>query len=154
MPAILIASVLLLSWLLADTPILVLIAVGALLVTATLLLLRRGATAALGELGRHVVEGLPRIVNELCLFLAAGVLAAGISALILHGVIDNPFSGFDAVRPPATSPAYSIQAEHPRLPSLMIAAERWESHFQRLRANITSEYWGRIVLGSFAPQLV
>lgn len=30
---------------------------------------------------------------------------------------------FDAVRPPATSPAYSIEAAHPRVPSLMIAAE-------------------------------
>ena len=49
---------------------------------------------------------------------------------------------------------YAINPKHQCLVSLMIAVERWENHFQRLRANITSEYWGRIVLGSFAPQLV
>ena len=95
-PAILIACVLLLSWLLADTPILILIASSALLVTGAVLMLRRGVAASLAELRGHVLEGLPRVVNELCLFLAAGVLAAGIAALIRHGLIANPFSGFDA----------------------------------------------------------
>lgn len=95
-PVILIATVLLLAWLFDDTPILVLIASGALLVTAVVLLGRRGIGASLAGLGKHVFEGLPRIVNELCLFLAAGVLAAGISALIQHGVIDNPFDYFDS----------------------------------------------------------
>jgi hypothetical protein len=37
------------------------------------------------------------MVNELCLFLAAGVLAGGISALIQHGVFANPFIQFDSV---------------------------------------------------------
>jgi hypothetical protein len=96
-PAILIVTVLALSQLLAGTPILVLIALGALLVTMAVLTLRRGLVASFAGLRDHVLTGLPRIVNELCLFLSAGVLAAGISALILHGVIDNPFSGFDAV---------------------------------------------------------
>ena len=44
-----------------------------------------------------MTRGLPRIVNELCLFLAAGVLAGGISALIMHGVFENPFNQFDAI---------------------------------------------------------
>lgn len=96
-PAILIAVVLLLSRLLDDTPILVLIAVSALLVTVAVLAYRRGAAGTIAGLRDHVLSGLPRIVNELCLFLSAGVLAAGISALILHGVIDNPFDRFDAV---------------------------------------------------------
>jgi len=96
-PLILIAVVLLLSWLLDDTPILVLIAISALLVTAAVLALRRGVTETMAGLRDHVLTGLPRIVNELCLFLSAGVLAAGISALIMHGVIDSPFDRFDAV---------------------------------------------------------
>lgn len=96
-PAILIACVLVLSQLLPDTPILVLIALSALSVTAGVLLFRRGARASLGALRDYVFTGLPRIVNELCLFLAAGVLAAGISALILSGVLSNPFTEFDAV---------------------------------------------------------
>jgi len=96
-PVILIVTVLLLSRLLEKTSILVLIAIGALLVTTLVLALRRGVAGSIAGLRDHVLTGLPRIVNELCLFLSAGVLAAGISALIMHGVIDNPFDRFDAV---------------------------------------------------------
>lgn len=96
-PALLIVTVILLSQILAGISILVLIAVSALLVTAGTLLLRRGPLESLRRLREHVVDGLPRVVNELCLFLAAGVLAAGISALINHGVLQNPFDQFDGV---------------------------------------------------------
>ena len=96
-PAILIVTVIVISQLFADIPILVLIAVSALLVTCSVLLLRNGVDGSLERLGQYVVAGLPRIVTELCLFLAAGVLAGGISALILHGVFTNPFNDFDAV---------------------------------------------------------
>ncbi len=96
-PAILIVTVTLMSQLLANTSILVLIAISALLVTASVLVARYGLNESIVRLREYVFEGLPRIVNELCLFLAAGVLAAGISALILHGVFDNPFDQFDSV---------------------------------------------------------
>lgn len=96
-PAILILTVVLLSQWLADTSILVLIAISALLVTMLVLALRYGIVESGKRLRDHVLGGLPRIVNELCLFLAAGVLAAGISALILHGVFANPFAQFDSV---------------------------------------------------------
>ena len=96
-PALLIATVVILSQAFAGIPILVVIAVGALLVTASVLLWRRGAKAALYGLKEYATTGLPRIVNELCLFLAAGVLAGGISALVLNGVLENPFDRFDAV---------------------------------------------------------
>ena len=43
-----------------------------------------------------MVNGLPRMVNELTLFLAAGVLAAGMSAIIDNGVLQTPFTHFDA----------------------------------------------------------
>ena len=96
-PAILIITVVLISLLLPTTPILVLIAISALLVTCSLLILRHSMTGSIQRLKTYVVNGLPRIVNELCLFLAAGVLAGGISALITHGVFENPFSQFDAI---------------------------------------------------------
>lgn len=96
-PALLIVSVALMSQLLAGTSILVLIAISALLVTLLVLTVRYGMVESARRLRDYVLEGLPRIVNELCLFLAAGVLAAGISALILHDVFDNPFAHFDAV---------------------------------------------------------
>jgi len=96
-PAILIITVALLSQLLAATSILVLIAISGLLVTASVLVVRHGVTGSITRLQAYVVNGLPRIVNELCLFLAAGVLAGGISALIQHGVFENPFDHFDAI---------------------------------------------------------
>jgi hypothetical protein len=96
-PAILIVTVVLMSQLFAAIPILVLIAISALLVTVSVLLVRNGIAGSIARLREYVIDGLPRIVNELCLFLAAGVLAGGISALILNGVLQNPFTGFDAV---------------------------------------------------------
>ena len=96
-PLLLIVSVVLAGYLLDKAPILVLIALCALLVTLAVLWLRHGIGGSLARLRQHIIDGLPRIVNELCLFLAAGVLAAGISALIQHGVFENPFARFDAV---------------------------------------------------------
>jgi hypothetical protein len=96
-PAILIVTVALMSQLLTETSILVLIAISALLVTASVLVVRHGIAGSVTRLQAYVVNGLPRIVNELCLFLAAGVLAGGISALIQHGVFENSFNHFDAV---------------------------------------------------------
>jgi len=96
-PALLIGCVVVLSQLFPSIPILVLIAISALLVTVTVLLLRSGLTGSLVRLREYSTGGLPRIVNELCLFLAAGVLAGGISALIQQGFLPNPFTHFDAV---------------------------------------------------------
>ena len=96
-PAILIIVVITMSWLFPDKSILVLIAISALLVTTSVLFLRQGIGGTIARLQEYSTTGLPRIVNELCLFLAAGVLAGGISALILHGVIENPFTEFDSV---------------------------------------------------------
>jgi hypothetical protein len=96
-PAVLIVTVVAMSRLFPAIPILVLIALSALLVTTTTLLLRNGFAGTVTRLKEYSTEGLPRIVNELCLFLAAGVLAAGISALITNGVFDNPFTRFDAI---------------------------------------------------------
>jgi hypothetical protein len=96
-PAILIITVVSISQLLPTTPILVLIAISALLVTCSVLILRHGIIGSIERFKTYVTNGLPRIVNELCLFLAAGVLAGGISALITHGVFENPFDQFNAI---------------------------------------------------------
>jgi hypothetical protein len=96
-PMTLIVTVILMAQLLPDTPILVLIAISALMVTILVLIKRFGIAGSFRRLSDYVVTGLPRIVSELCLFLAAGVLAAGISALLLHGVLENPFNQFNAV---------------------------------------------------------
>ncbi len=93
----LIITVVLMSQVLPTTPILVLIAISALLVTGSVFILRHGTIGSIERLKTYVTNGLPRIVNELCLFLAAGVLAGGISALITHGVFENPFDQFNAI---------------------------------------------------------
>lgn len=96
-PAFLVLSVIITAWLLPDTPVLVVIACCALLVTVVTLLLSTNIVSALRQLADYIVNGLPRIVNELTLFLAAGVLAAGMSAMIKNGVVANPFVVFDAL---------------------------------------------------------
>jgi len=75
----------------------VLIAISALTVTSLVLVVRMGLRGTYRRLRHYVTDGLPKIVNELCLFLAAGVLTAVISALIQHGLFENPFNQFDSI---------------------------------------------------------
>lgn len=95
-PALLVLTVGTGSWLLPNTPILVVITLGALMVTGAVLIFRNNIRDSINQLAGYVVDGLPRIVNELTLFLAAGLIAAGMSALIAQGIVPNPFSSFDA----------------------------------------------------------
>jgi hypothetical protein len=94
-PMILVISVVLGFWLLPQTPVLVVIGSSALVVTILGLLVRNSASL-MPQLGGYVVNGLPRMVNELTLFLAAGVLAAGMSAMIDNGALVMPITSFDA----------------------------------------------------------
>ena len=94
-PLILVTIVVPGFWLLPETPVLVVIGSSALVVT-TLGLLVRNHASVMRQLGDYVVNGLPRMVNELTLFLAAGVLAAGMSAMIDNGVLVAPMTTFDA----------------------------------------------------------
>jgi len=96
-PLLLVLSVVIASWLLPDTSVLVVIASCALLVTIITLLFRTSMASTLQQLADYIINGLPRIVNELTLFLAAGVLAAGMSAMIKNGDLPNPFAVYDAL---------------------------------------------------------
>ena len=72
--------------LLPDFPVLSLISVLALLMTAILLLYQK-RSAALALYKNHIEEDLPKINRELTLFLAAGVMATGLSVYITSGDI-------------------------------------------------------------------
>jgi len=96
-PVLLVICVVTGSWLLKDVSTLVIIVLSALTVTTIILSVRNGARASKNILGLFVIEGLPGIVNELILFLSAGVLAAGISGLVSIGLITNPFSEFGVI---------------------------------------------------------
>jgi hypothetical protein len=78
-------------------PILLVISTSALLVTSVTLIIREGPMGAITFLKNHVVQGLPRMVNELNLFLVAGILAVGISGLLVTGILENPFNTFNVL---------------------------------------------------------
>ena len=92
----LLAALVLSSHLLAPAiSILTLISCLAVLLTLGVLL-GRGGAQALMAFGDHVREGLPRMSGELLLFLAAGVLAAGIGSLVQSTGWSLQLSGFGA----------------------------------------------------------
>jgi hypothetical protein len=95
-PAVLMMSVVAFSHWLPEIPMLVVISICALLVTSATLFVRRGLTASCRTLHRYVYDGLPKIANELLLFQAAGLLAAGMVAMVQLGIVDNPFTVFNS----------------------------------------------------------
>ena len=95
-PSILVICVIAGGLVFPNTATLVVIASSALLVTVVMLMLRNNVKATVEKLTNYTVEGLPRIVNELTLFLAAGLIAAGMLALIQQGIVENPFTRFDS----------------------------------------------------------
>ncbi|NKB75567.1 MAG: hypothetical protein GKR96_00660 [Gammaproteobacteria bacterium] len=96
-PGMLAVLVLLSNWLLPNLSILIAIALSALLITTMMLIYRLGMKGGWRQLVKHVSHGLPRVVNELTLFLSAGVLATGISSMIQVGFITIPLADFDSV---------------------------------------------------------
>jgi hypothetical protein len=95
-PAILMVSVVAFSHWLPETPMLVVISICALMVTAVTLFLRRGLIASSRSLHGYIYDGLPKIANELLLFQGAGLLAAGMVAVVQLGIVDNPFTEFNS----------------------------------------------------------
>ena len=93
-PALLTLTVITGFLLFEGKPILLIIAISALLLTLILLGLRKGPDRMAGEIFDFICTGLPRMSNELVLFLSAGVLAVGISGLVDLGLIHNPFTSF------------------------------------------------------------
>lgn len=96
LPATLALIVFALYFVLQDSSILVVIAIGALLLTAVVLTVRGGPASALRDAGKHIVEGLPTMSGELYLFLAAGFLAMGLSALLQVTGLTIPLDNYSA----------------------------------------------------------
>lgn len=76
--------------------ILVSIAIGALLLTFAVLLIREGAANTVRHVASHIREGLPMMSGELYLFLAAGFLAMGLAALLEVTGLKIPLDNFGA----------------------------------------------------------
>lgn len=79
---------------LPEVPILIAISLSALLLTIGVLVWRTGLQSSVSTLSRHVSTGLPRSVNELLLFLSAGVLATGLTAFVETSLFDFDFPSF------------------------------------------------------------
>ena len=97
LPGILVICVLLGHTFLPHTSILAVIALSALAVSFIGLYLHNGFNGAKSQLLQHILKGLPKMVNELVLFLAAGILAIGLQTLVAATHMSLPFrGGFDA----------------------------------------------------------
>ncbi|NNK96294.1 MAG: hypothetical protein HKP41_18240 [Desulfobacterales bacterium] len=82
---------------LPQVSILIIIAMAALMVCLLMLPVSHGSDEAARRFCSHVLDGLPAMVGELLLFLAAGVLAVGLSTLVAATQIGLPIIGnFDA----------------------------------------------------------
>lgn len=83
--------------LLPQVPILVVIALAALLVCVLILFVSYGSIKTGRMLGSHVLHNLPGMAGELLLFLSAGVLAVGLRTLVAAAHLNVPFfDNFDA----------------------------------------------------------
>jgi len=96
LPATLALIVFSLYLILRDSSILVAIAIGALLLTAVVLVIRTGPAGTIRDAGQHIVEGLPTMSGELYLFLAAGFLAMGLGALLEVTGLTIPLENYSA----------------------------------------------------------
>ena len=97
LPVILVIAVLLGHTFLPHASILAIIALSALIISTVVLCFSSGFRAANNQLRQHILKGLPSMVNELTLFLAAGVLAVGLQTLVAATNLSLPFrGGFDA----------------------------------------------------------
>lgn len=96
-PVLLAIMVGLMFWWLPTFSILGSIACCALALTFVLLIIRQGIRGTTTELANFVRKEIPRSVNEVTLFLAAGVLASGLIGLVDIGVIKPPLQGFTTV---------------------------------------------------------
>ena len=67
------------------------IALSALAVSFIGLYLHNGFNGAKSQLLQHILKGLPKMVNELVLFLAAGILAIGLQTLVAATHMSLPF---------------------------------------------------------------
>ncbi|WP_157237579.1 hypothetical protein [Beggiatoa alba] len=93
-PSLLALCVVITHFLLPQVPVLTLITLLPLLLVFLVLSLRHGGRSAFQQFYTHITHGLPTMSGELLLFLAAGVMAAGISGVLQVLAIQLPLSQF------------------------------------------------------------
>ena len=97
LPCLLVIGVLLGHTFLPHASIIAVIALCALVVSSIGSCFFNGFVGAKSQLLQHILKVLPQMVNELVLFLAAGILAIGLQTLVAATHMSLPFGGgFDA----------------------------------------------------------
>ena len=97
LPAVLAILVMVGHELMPTVKVIILIALFAVLISAVVLSIRFGLSQARKDFLRHATTELPRMKNELLLFLMAGVFGAGLAAVLEVWSISVPFEQFDGV---------------------------------------------------------
>ena len=93
-PAVLAFVVMLLSWLAPSWSVLTHISIAALAVSIIGLKIWRSWSELIQELTRHVTNHVPGMINELSLFLVAGILATGLASFLASDIGLIPRSEF------------------------------------------------------------
>ncbi len=96
MPFALIGMILLLSWQQPQLPTVFLVSLLSIIVPVSLLTLRTGIARSAEKVSQHITAKLSESRAEISLFMAAGVLAAGVKACIGVGLISLPFTETNA----------------------------------------------------------
>ncbi|MBN0987374.1 hypothetical protein [Amphritea pacifica] len=96
MPFALIGMILLLSWQQPQLPTVFLVSLLSIIVPVSLLTLRTGIARSTEKMSQHITAKLSESRAEISLFMAAGVLAAGVKACIGVGLISLPFTETNA----------------------------------------------------------
>lgn len=118
LPALLALAILLLHGLWPALSVLALVSLLAPVVTLLVL----GVQGRLGAFAAHVREALPRMASELSLFLAAGVMAAGIASAASQPELALPWTHFGALQAALTLVAMWLLALPGVHPVITIAA--------------------------------
>lgn len=96
-PVLLAVMVFLSNWLLPSVPILTVIALSSILLTVLIMTVKRGVATSGKRLLAYGKTDLPRSVNEVQLFLSAGILASGLQSLVQIGWLQSPINEFTGV---------------------------------------------------------
>lgn len=96
-PFLLALMVLLTNYFYPTLKVILLIALFSLLLTIIILPLKVGYKKAQAKLNRHILEELPKMKNELALFLIAGVFGVSISSILFGLEVSLPFETFNGL---------------------------------------------------------
>lgn len=97
LPLLLAVLVLLTNFYYPELKVILLISLFSILLTSFILPLKVGLKKAVSKLNNHVTDELPKMKNELALFLVAGMFGVSISSILVGLNINLPFETFNGL---------------------------------------------------------